>query len=97
MRIYIREKSIIARIAAWKLNSGKAAIVIGKTIYLHNTSKREFLDNKRWLSHEIEHIRQYRRYGIIRFITMYLIETAKKGYRNNKFEVAARAAERDDY
>ena len=97
MRIYIRENSIIARIAAWKLKRNKAAIVIGKTIYLHNTSKREFIDNKRWLSHEIEHIRQYRKYGIIRFIAMYLIESAKKGYRNNKYEVAARAAERDDY
>lgn len=97
MRIYIRENSILARIAAWKLKSNKAAIVIGKTIYLHNTSKREFIDNKRWLSHEIEHIRQYRKYGIIRFITMYLLESARKGYRNNKFEIAARAAERDDY
>ena len=94
MRIYIKENSLIARIAAWKMNSSQIAIVIGRTIHLHNTSRKEFIENKRWLSHEMEHIRQYRKYGLIRFIVLYLVETAKKGYHNNKYEVAARAAEK---
>lgn len=94
MRIYIKENSLIARIAAWKMNSGQIAIVIGKTIHLHNATRREFIENRRWLSHEMEHIRQYRKYGIIRFIVLYLLETARKGYYDNKFEVAARAAEK---
>jgi hypothetical protein len=93
VRIYIKENSLIARFAAWKMNSSQIAIVIGRTIHLHNTTRKEFVENKRWLSHEMEHIRQYRKYGLIRFIVLYLIETAKKGYRNNRFEVAARAAE----
>ena len=94
MRIYIKENSLIARIAAWKMNSSQIAIVIGRTIHLHNASRQEFIDNKRWLSHEMEHIRQYRRYGLIRFIILYLVETAKKGYHDNKYEVEARAAEK---
>jgi hypothetical protein len=93
VRIYIKENSLIARVAAWKMNSSQIAIVIGRTIHLHNTTRKEFIENKRWLSHEMEHIRQYRKYGFIRFIVLYLVETAKKGYNNNKFEVAARAAE----
>lgn len=94
MRIYIKENSLIARIAAWKMKSSQIAIVIGRTIHLHNTTRKEFIENRRWLTHEMEHIRQYRKYGLVRFIILYLAETAKKGYYDNKFEVAARAAEK---
>ena len=52
------------------MESSQIAIVIGKTIHLHNTSRQEFIENKRWLSHEMEHIRQYRKYGLIRFIVI---------------------------
>ena len=79
--------------AAWKLDSDQIALVIGKTIYLHNVSRKEFLENQRWVKHELEHIRQYRRYGLISFIIRYLVESYKKGYSNNKYERQARAAE----
>ena len=68
MEFQVNENSFIARIAAWKLHSRQMAIVIGKTIHLHNTSREEFLNNKAWLSHELEHIRQYERYGLIPFV-----------------------------
>jgi hypothetical protein len=90
----IKENSFVARIAAWKMNSKRVAIVFGNTIHLHNTSKEEFLSNKRWVNHELEHVRQYREYGFLRFIVRYLIESVKKGYHNNRFEVAAREAEK---
>lgn len=93
MWIYVKEDSVIARIAAWKMRATQVAIVIGKTIHLHNTSCEEFLANKRWFHHELEHVRQYRRYGLIPFIARYLLESLKKGYYNNRFEAAARAAE----
>jgi hypothetical protein len=96
VRIYIKENSVIARIAAWKMKSGRIAVVIGKTIHLHNISREEFIENRRWVSHELEHIRQYRRYGLIPFIIRYLIESARSGYHNNKYEIAARNAERED-
>jgi len=47
MKCYIKENSFIARIAAWKLNSNQVAIVIGKTIHLHNTNKNDFLADAR--------------------------------------------------
>lgn len=92
----IKERSWIARLAAWKLKSNCAAIVIGQTIHLHNTGRSEFLKNKRWLLHELKHIEQFNQYGLIRFIFMYLIESIRRGYTNNKFETEARAAEKDE-
>jgi hypothetical protein len=41
----------------------------------------------------LKHIEQYRRYGIARFIVLYLVESIKKGYYNNRFEIEARKAE----
>jgi hypothetical protein len=92
---YINQKSWIARIAAWKLKSRQVAIVIGKTIYLHQTSLSEFLSNERWLLHELKHLEQFRRYGTLKFILLYLFESIRHGYRNNRFEIEARAAELD--
>lgn len=69
------------------------AIVIGNTIHLHNTAAGDFLKNPRWVKHELCHIEQFRRYGFIRFIALYLIESIRKGYYKNKYEVEARQAE----
>lgn len=90
----IKENSLLAQIAAWKLNSKKVAIVFGKTIHLCRTSKVEFLNDARWLRHELKHIEQYQRYGSVRFIFLYLREWIKTGYENNKYEVEAREAEK---
>jgi hypothetical protein len=93
MEYRIKENSWIARIAAWKMSASGIAIVIGKTIHLYNTSKADFLKNKRWVKHELCHIEQFRRYGFFRFIVLYLIESAKRGYYKNRYEVEARQAE----
>ena len=90
----IRENSWLARIAAFKLGSSNVAIVLGKTIHLHNVSREKFLSDTRWLKHELCHIEQYKKYGFAGFITRYLWQSVKKGYYNNKYEVEARAAER---
>ncbi len=92
----IKENSGLARIAAWKLNAAKVAMVIGKTIHLHNTTSEEFLSNVRWKKHELKHIEQFRRYGFLTFLCLYLVESFRKGYYNNKFEVEARNAENEN-
>ena len=89
----IKENSIIARVAAYKLKSKAVAIVIGKTIHLSNTPKEEFLQNKKWLKHELCHVKQFEQYGFFNFIFKYLQESIKSGYFMNKFEVEAREAE----
>ncbi|RYY18650.1 MAG: DUF4157 domain-containing protein [Chitinophagaceae bacterium] len=95
MNYRIRENSTLARLAAWKLGTPKVAMVLGSTIHLYNTSAKEFLANERWVKHEMKHIEQYRRYGLIPFLWKYLIESIRHGYYNNRYEAEARAAETD--
>ena len=85
----------MARIAARKLKEKKVAMVVGRTIHLHNTSKSEFLLNKRWLRHEIAHVKQYKKFGLLKFLFLYLMESFNNGYSNNRFEIEARTKERD--
>ncbi len=93
--VTIKENSFMARLAAIKLKQSKMAMVIGKTIYLHNTTKSEFLMNKKWLRHEIAHVKQYQKQSVLRFLFLYLMENFNNGYANNRFEVEARQKERD--
>ncbi|MFT3846605.1 MAG: DUF4157 domain-containing protein [Lacibacter sp.] len=93
MNYRIKEKSLLALFAAKKLKANRVAMVIGKTIHLHNTKREDFLNNKRWLKHELAHIEQYKRYGLLKFLLLYLWYSIKYGYYNNPFEVEARKAE----
>lgn len=85
--------SFLAKLAALKLRSNQVAIVLGKTIHLYNTSREEFLNNPKWLNHELCHIQQFKQHGFFTFIAKYFWESLKHGYYNNKYEVEARAAE----
>jgi hypothetical protein len=92
-KFIIKENSWLAKLAAKKLKSNAVAMVLGKTIYLHNTTKADFLQDERWLKHELCHIEQFKKHGYIFFIVKYLWESIRKGYYNNRFEVEARQAE----
>ncbi len=72
------------------MKADKVAMVIGNTIHLYNTSKAEFLSNKRWLRHEVAHVYQWLEHGKFRFIISYLLESFNKGYQDNRFEIEAR-------
>ena len=96
MQIRIKEKSFLARAAAYMLREDCMAVVIGKTICLWNTNRRDFLKNKKWLNHELVHVQQFKRHGFLRFLVLYLWESLRNGYCNNKFEVEAREKENDE-
>jgi len=96
MNFKIKEHSLLARIGAWKLGSNKMAMTIGDTIHLYNTTKEEFLRDKRWVKHELKHVEQYRRHGLFPFLWKYTIESIRRGYYNNRFEIEARAAENNE-
>lgn len=89
----VKENSWLAKIAARKLSSQSVAMVLGKTVHLHNTTKEDFLQNKKWVRHELCHIKQFRQHGYIGFVAKYVWESLRKGYYNNGFEIEARAAE----
>jgi hypothetical protein len=90
----IRENSFWAKIAAYILGAQRVALVLGSTIHLHHVSKQDFLADEAWLRHERCHIRQFREHGYLSFLIKYAWESFKKWYYNNKYEVEARAAEK---
>lgn len=93
--IRIREDSLLARLAARKLGAANVAMVIGKTIHLHGVSAADFRKNASWVAHELQHVRQYERYGTIGFLFRYFYYSLRKGYYRNPLEAEARAAEKD--
>jgi hypothetical protein len=95
-KINIKENSFIAFLASQKLKTSTCAIVIGKTIFLHNCSKAHFISNLAWLRHELKHVEQYQKEGILFFIIKYIAYSIRYGYENNPFEIEARLAEQED-
>jgi hypothetical protein len=77
------------------MKANSVAMVIGKTIHLHNATRQQFLSNQRWVRHEIAHVYQWLELGKAGFLFKYLIESFRKGYYNNRFEVEARMKEYD--
>ena len=51
--------------------------------------------DQRWLKHELVHIEQYKKHGLLKFLTLYLWYSMKYGYYNNPFEVEAREKEKE--
>ncbi|MEJ8801226.1 hypothetical protein [Pontibacter sp. H249] len=90
MDFKIVERSLFARIARMVLKSGNVAMVLGKTIHLSGVSRDDFLRDQGWLAHELCHIRQFKEHGFFRFLWLYLVESWRVGYYNNKYEVEAR-------
>ncbi len=95
MKVWIKENSWVAKIAAAKMKADQVAIVFGHTIHLHNTSKQEFLQDSDWVCHELKHVEQYKKNGFTGYLVKYLFESIKNGYYNNRFEVEARESEKD--
>jgi len=93
MDLNIKENSWIAKLAAKKLQSDHVAIVIGNTIHLYNTPKGKFLQNEKWVKHEVCHLQQFKKHGKFIFIIKYIWESLLHGYYNNKYEAEARRAE----
>jgi hypothetical protein len=92
-KVIIRENSFLAKLAAMKLKTSGVALTLGNKIHLHNVTSEQFLNDEKWVNHELIHVMQFRKYGYIRFICMYMIESLKKGYYDNKFEIEARREE----
>jgi hypothetical protein len=95
MKVVIKENSALAWTAAKVLREKRVAIVFGNTIHLTNSTKADFLKDKSWVLHELAHVRQYRKHGFIKFISLYLVDCVKNGYINNRFEKEARQLEND--
>jgi hypothetical protein len=91
-----KENSPLAALAAWRLGVPSVALTLGRTIHLHGTSATEICGQLPWLRHELKHVEQYHRLGMLRFLSAYAWASLRRGYAGNRFEVEARAAEQDD-
>jgi len=85
----IKENSWVAKLAAKKLKTKNVAIVIGSTIHLYNVTKQQFLQDEKWVKHEVCHLKQFQKHGNFTFILKYLLESIQHGYRHNKYEAEA--------
>ena len=87
--------SPLARIARLVLGRApRVAMVLGQTVHLSGATRAEFLADTEWVAHEEVHLRQVRDLGLARFLVAYLVESARVGYYQNKFEVEAREGAR---
>ena len=90
-----KPNSWIARLAAAKLKSKTCAVTIGRCIYLHNATVKDLVENEAWYRHELAHVMQYRKYGLVGFLFKYMWYSIQYGYYNNPLEVEARDAEQN--
>ena len=93
--VTIKENSWLAIVAAKKLKVQSVAMVVGTTIHLYRCTRQEFIENDKWVKHEIAHVKQYQKLGIFQFLFFYILETFRNGYENNYYEVDARLGEED--
>jgi hypothetical protein len=81
---------MIPQIGGWLSGMGgpAAAVTLGNAIVVHPS----VAVTSQLLRHELAHVRQWRR-APFSFPVRYVLEHMKHGYRNNPYEVEARAAE----
>lgn len=91
--IRIVEQSTLARLAAAWLRTPKVAMVWGNRILLWGCSQEAFLKNIPWVRHELKHVEQYQRLGMIGFLVRYIAYSIRHGYTDNPLEIEARQAE----
>lgn len=89
-RIFVKRNSLLAKIACGHLKTKAVALVLGQTIHLYGVNPISLLANKDWLAHELVHVKQYEKYGVLRFLGLYIWDWIKHGYFRNRYEEEAR-------
>jgi hypothetical protein len=88
-----------SRLAKWvghiKGENQKYALTIGKFIFI-SCKQEEFLARPWWVKHELTHVEQYKKYGVLGFFKLYLFYSLRYGYDGNPLERGAVAAETAD-
>lgn len=94
-KVNIKTDSLIAKIGAFRLKQRSMALTFGNTIHLHNVTKDAFLKRTSWVCHELKHVEQFNKHGIIAFTIKYIYYSIRFGYYNNPLEKEARDAEKN--
>lgn len=82
---------LIARYMLWKGYYGYTSY--WNTIYYRTEAH---MNTQTLRNHELKHMEQIDELGKIRFTVEYMYQSIRYGYMENKFEIAARKAEKDE-
>ena len=94
-KVRVVENSAIAKVVAKIKREEIYAITFGKTIFI-SCKKEEFLAQEWWVKHELAHVRQYEKHGILRFLALYTYYAVFHPKSVNPFELEAETAEHSD-
>ena len=84
-KIKVVENSKLAKIAGrLKGEKHKYAITFGKTIFL-NCKAEVFFADPGWMLHELTHVKQYKKYGVLNFLQLYIFYSIFNKYHNIPF------------
>lgn len=91
--VRLRRSRWIPLLGGWLSGMGgpAAAVTLGSTILIHP----DVVPTDALLRHELVHVRQWRN-DPLTFHIRYALAHLRHGYRDNPFEIAARAAERTE-
>ena len=96
--VRLKTDTLVSKIASTIMRPAKGralATAIGKTIHLHNITPEDFINNKTFLRHELQHCIQYHTTRF--FLLKYIWETMRHGYFQNRYEVEARVQSTADF
>ena len=88
--VRLREGRLIPAIGGvlGRMKGPAAAVTLGRTIIVHPEARL----SRRLLVHELTHVRQWEEDRL--FPVRYALESLRRGYRDNRYELEAREAER---
>lgn len=88
--VVFREGALIPAIggALGRMGGPASAVTLGRTIVVRPGARL----SRRLVLHELAHVRQWEEDPL--FPVRYALESLRRGYRNNRYEVEAREAER---
>jgi hypothetical protein len=85
--VRVKENCLIPKVIGF-FKHDTYAMTIGHTIYI-SCDYKKFVENKRWMTHELQHVRQYEKYKLIGFMSRYIWYSIKYGYNKNPLELEA--------
>ena len=91
-KIRIIGNSWLAKVAARINGQETYAVTIGRTIFV-SCKKQDFFDKEWWVRHELTHVTQYQKLGVLRFLSLYVYYSVFHHHSENPFEKEAEDAE----
>jgi uncharacterized protein DUF4157 len=91
-KIRVIGNSLLAKAAA-KINRQETfAITFGRTIFV-SCKKEDFFKKEWWVRHELTHVAQYQKHGVLQFLSLYIYYSVFHHKSENPFEKEAEDAE----